>query len=190
MTWNSAFIAPNQKNITRKFKITSKRFPNIMKLANCRNYILKPGLSIFQVKFYTDPQLGNIFFNSVKLISMSTNSSRYWNKIKLNSRSSENGRSSGWCVKELHNVYARWENNLQRYNSSCRWSIICLPTSFRFVSFLHFSFRFVVFRFVSGTNSDCIIQYDSKFLPRWGTTKLRNETKRNETKRIGRNLMF
>jgi hypothetical protein len=47
MTWNSAFIAPNQKNITRKFIITSKLFPNIMKVANCRNYILKPGLSIF-----------------------------------------------------------------------------------------------------------------------------------------------
>ena len=47
---------------------------------------------------YTDLQLGNIFFNSVKLISMSTNSRRYWNKIKLNSRSSENGRSSGYKV--------------------------------------------------------------------------------------------
>ena len=51
MTWNSAFIAPNEKNITRKFIITSKLFSNIMKVANCRNYILKPGLSIFQVKF-------------------------------------------------------------------------------------------------------------------------------------------
>ena len=52
-TWNSAFIAPNQKNITRKFipLITSKLFPNIMKVANCRNHILKPGLSILQVKF-------------------------------------------------------------------------------------------------------------------------------------------
>ena len=47
MTWNSAFMTPNQKNITRKFIITSKLFPNIMKVANCRNYILKPGLSIF-----------------------------------------------------------------------------------------------------------------------------------------------
>ena len=36
-----------------------------------------------------------------------------------------------------------------------------------------------------GTHSDCIIQDDSKFLPRWGTTKLRNETKRNEMKRNG-----
>ena len=49
----------------------------------------------------------------------------------------------------IANHKPRWENNLQRYNSSCRWSIICLPTSFRFVSFLHFSFRFVVFRSVS-----------------------------------------
>jgi hypothetical protein len=46
MTWNSAFIAPNQKNITKKIMITSKLFPNIMKVANCRNYIPKPGLSI------------------------------------------------------------------------------------------------------------------------------------------------
>jgi hypothetical protein len=44
MTWNSAFIAQNKKNITRKFIITSKLFPNIMKVANCRNYILKPGI--------------------------------------------------------------------------------------------------------------------------------------------------
>jgi hypothetical protein len=49
--WNSAFIAPNQKNINRKFKITFKLFLNVMKVANCRNYILKPGHSIFQVKF-------------------------------------------------------------------------------------------------------------------------------------------
>jgi 4-hydroxyphenylpyruvate dioxygenase-like putative hemolysin len=38
--------------------------------------ILKHKITTY-MHVYTDPQLGNIFFNSVKLISMSTNSSRY-----------------------------------------------------------------------------------------------------------------
>ena len=47
----------------------------------------------------------------------------------------------------IANHKPRWENNLQRYNSSCRWSIICLPTSFRFVSSFFVSFRCISFHF-------------------------------------------
>ena len=46
------------------------------------------------------------FFNSVKLISMSTNSNKYWKKIKFNNRSSVNGRGIGKGVKELYAYFA------------------------------------------------------------------------------------
>jgi hypothetical protein len=47
----------------------------------------------------TDPQLGNIFFNSVKLISMSTNSSRYKTRTShIPSQVLENIISAGICA--------------------------------------------------------------------------------------------
>jgi hypothetical protein len=65
---------------------------------------------------------------------------------KASKRRSINSRTNHsifrWFLKQvIADHKPRWENHLQRYNSSCRWSIICLPTSFRFVSFFEFCNR-------------------------------------------------